>query len=110
MSCGHTTQDTSQSSSPETTKCCLLSGQNFHFRPLEVAGSHLQTDAVLLALGLGVGVVSSEDEAVAGEGGLRHARHDGVVHARLPGDGVLEPVDGVVAFLLHGQDRGEGAD
>ena len=102
--------DTSQLSSPETTKCCLLSGQKFHFRPLEVAGSHLQTDAVLLALGLGVGVVTSEDEAVAGEGGLRHARHDGVVHAGLPRDGVLQPVDGVVAFVLHGQDGGEGAD
>ena len=69
--------------------------------------SHLQADAVLLALGLGVGVVTSEYEAVAGEGGVQNARHDGVVHAGLPGDGVLQPVDGVVAFILHRQDRGE---
>ena len=38
---------------------------------------------VLLAPGLLVGVVSSEDEAVAGEGGLLGGGHDGVVHVRL---------------------------
>ena len=64
--------------------------------------SYLQTDAVLLALSLGVGVVTSKYEAVAGEGGLRHRGHDGVVHPRLPWDGVLQPVDGIVSLVLHG--------
>ena len=44
---------------------------------------HLEADVVLLAPGLLVGVVSSEDEAVAGEGGLLGGGHDGVVHVRL---------------------------
>ena len=47
------------------------------------AGGDLEADAVLLAPGLGVGVVAAEDEAGAGEGGLLHGRLDGVVHVRL---------------------------
>ena len=49
----------------------------------EYVGGDLEADAVLLAPGLGVGVVAAEDEAGAGEGGLLHGRLDGVVHVRL---------------------------
>ena len=47
------------------------------------AGGDLEADAVLLAPGLGVGVVAAEDETGAGEGGLLHGSLDGVVHVGL---------------------------
>ena len=71
---------------------------------MRVEKTDLEADAVLLTLSVGVGVVASEDETVASEGGLLDGGHDGVVHPRLPGDGVLQPVDGVVALILRGHD------
>ena len=65
--------------------------------------SDLQADAVLLTRSVGVRVVTAEDETVAGEGGLLDGRHDGVVHSGLAWYRVLQPVDGVIAFILRGQ-------
>ena len=68
---------------------------------MRVEKTDLEADAVLLTLSVGVGVVASEDETVAGEGGLLDGGHDGVVHSWLPWYRVLQPFDGVIAFILH---------
>ena len=66
-----------------------------------IISSDLQADAVLLTLSLGVRIVTAENETVAGEGGLLDGCHDGVVHSWLPWYRVLQPFDGVIAFILH---------
>ena len=68
-----------------------------------IISSNLQADAVLLTLSLRVCVVTSKDETVASEGGLLYGRHDRIVHSRLARYRVLQPVDGVIAFILHSQ-------
>merc|ERR1719350_283391 len=72
---------------------------------VEAVRSHGVPEAhvIRLALLLRVGVVAAEHEAVAGEGGLLDAGQDGVVHARLPGNGVPQPVQGVIALALDTQ-------
>ena len=66
-----------------------------------IISSDLQADAVLLTLSLGVRIVTAENETVTGEGGLLDGCHDGVVHSWLPWYRVLQPFDGVIAFILH---------
>ena len=66
-----------------------------------IISSDLQADAVLLTLSLRVRIVTAENETVAGEGGLLDGCHDGVVHSWLPWYRVLQPFDGVIAFILH---------
>ena len=56
---------------------------------------------ISLALLLGVRIVAAEHEAVAGEGGLLDAGQDRVVHTRLPGDGVPQPVQRVITLALN---------
>ena len=68
-----------------------------------IISSDLQADAVLLTLSVRVRVVTSKDETVTSEGGLLYGRHDGIVHSGLPRYRVLQPVQRVVAFILHGE-------
>jgi hypothetical protein len=57
-----------------------------------------EADSVLLAGGLRVGVVSTKGESRAGEGGLLYGGKDGIVRPGLSGDGILQPVQGVVTL------------
>ena len=60
----------------------------------------LKTHMVGLTLLLGVGVVASEGEAVAGEGGLLDTGKDRIVHPRLSWDGVPQPVQRITSLLF----------
>ena len=73
-----------------------------------IISSNLQADAVLLALSLRVGVVASEDETVAGEGGFLDCSHDGIVNSGLSWYRVLQPFDRIIAFILRGQHSVQG--
>jgi len=66
----------------------------------------LEADVVGLAFHLGVRVVTSKDEPVAGEAGLLHGGVDGVVGQGLSRYSVPEPVERVVSLLFYRQARG----
>ena len=51
---------------------------------------------------------TSEDPALAGEPGLLNGAEDGVVDAGLAGDGVPEPLEGVVSGVLDGARHARG--
>ena len=64
-----------------------------------------QTDVIHLALLLRVSIVTTEGEAVTGEGGVLGPGVNRVVDPGLPWDGVSQPVQGVASFVFCGQDQ-----
>ena len=64
-----------------------------------------QTDVIHLTLLLRVSVVTTEGEAVTGEGCVLGSRVDGIVNPGLSWDGVSEPVQGVASFMFGCQDN-----
>ena len=58
-----------------------------------------------LALLLRVSVVTTEGEAVTGEGGVLGSGVNRIVNPGLSRDGVSEPVQGVASFMFRCQDK-----
>ena len=61
----------------------------------------LETHMVCLTLLLRVCIVTSEGEAIAGEGGLLNTCQDGIVHSWLSWDGVSQPIQRIIPFFLN---------
>ena len=60
----------------------------------------LKTHMVGLTLLLGVGVVATKDETVAGEGGLLNSCQDRIVQSWLSWDGVPQPVQRITSLVF----------